>query len=233
MLSLDRDVDDYLEYAERDDVAGDYYRGEAELAGLMRPLRSRYEAAFSAAYYALAGGETDEAERATPVALSAGGRKKPYIASADDVWLPPKSELKLSHPYALDVFFFHVDRSGEAERGPVIRALYPGIVVASARDWSGGQGVAAWRSGGLSPASGNGLVIYDPKTRRYCSYFHLSELYLRTGDTVEAGQALGHGGNSGMNARKSGHGEHVHLEIFDCARGESFSAQELLELLKS
>jgi murein DD-endopeptidase MepM/ murein hydrolase activator NlpD len=233
MLSLDRDVDDYLEYADRDDAAGDYYREEADLAHLMRPLRSRYEAAFSSAYYALSGRAKEEAGKSAPVSLAASGRKRPYIASADDVWLPPRNELRFSHPYALDVFFFHVDRSGEAERGPVIRALYPGVVVASASDWTGGQGVATWKSGGLSPASGNGLVIYDPATRRYCSYFHLSALYLRTGDTVEAGQSLGRGGNSGINARKKGHGEHVHVEIFDCGRGAPFSAQEILDLLKS
>lgn len=233
MLALDRDVDDFLDYATRDDAAGDYYRGEADLAGLMRPLRSRYEALFASAYYELSGRSRDEPGQAAAASLSSGGMKRPYIASPDDVWLPPKNELKFSHPYALDVFFFHVDRSGEAERGPVVKALYPGVVVASASDWSGGQGVATWKGGGLSPAAGNGLVIYDPRTRRYCSYFHFSTVYLRTGDTVEAGQSLGRGGNSGANARKKGHGEHVHVEIFDSIRDESLSAQEILELLKS
>ena len=231
MLALDRDVDGFLDYAERDDEAGDYYRGEAGLAKTMRPLRSRYEAAYSCAYYALAGKRKGEA--VGTLSLSGRGRKRPYIASPDDVWLPAKDELKFSHPYALDVFFVHMDRSGEAERGPVIRALYPGIVVASACDWSGGQGVANWKGGGLSPAAGNGLVIYDPATRRYCSYFHLSATDLRVGDTVEAGQALGRGGNSGMNARKKGHGGHVHIEIFDSSRGQSLASQEILELLKS
>lgn len=228
MLSLDRDVDDYVEYGTRDDVAGDYYRGEAELSQVMRPLRSRYEAAFGAAYYALSGRVKGE----TIAALGSDGRKRPYIASPDDVWLPPRSDLKFSHPYALDVFFFHVDRSGEAERGPVIRALYPGIVVASASDWSGGQGIATWKGGGLSPAAGNGLIVYDPATRRYCSYFHFNQIYLRSGDIVEAGQALGRGGNSGVNARKKGHGEHVHLEIFDVKRDESLANTEIYDIIR-
>lgn len=225
MLSLDRDVDDFLEYSERDDPAGDYYRDEAREAIRMRPLRDRYEAAFASAAAALSG--------SSPAAsTSLGSGKKPYIASPRDVWLPAKRELPLSHPYALDVFFFKVERSGEAERGPTIRALYPGIVVAAASDWSGGQGVATWKRGGLSPAAGNGVVIYDPSSRRYVSYFHLSSLALRKGDYVDAGAAIGRGGNSGMNARKAGHGEHVHIEIFDTRRDESLSAEEIYDLLR-
>ena len=226
MLALDRDVDDFLEHADLKDAAGDYYRDEARLSGEMRPLRSRYEAAFAAAYSAVSGSDPR-----LPLELAQGGRKAPYIASPEDVWLPPRSELHLSHPYALDIFFQSVDRSGEAERGPSIRALYPGIVVAAASDWSGGQGISTWTRGGLSPAAGNGVVIYDPASRRYCSYFHLSSLALRIGDAVSAGTVIGKGGNSGMNARVKGHGEHVHVEIFDAARNESLSSSEILDLL--
>jgi murein DD-endopeptidase MepM/ murein hydrolase activator NlpD len=75
-------------------------------------------------------------------------------------------------------------------------------------------------------------VIYDPSSRRYCSYFHFSSLALRRGEVVAAGAVLGRGGNSGMNARIKGHGEHVHLEIFDAARNESLSSSEILDLLK-
>jgi murein DD-endopeptidase MepM/ murein hydrolase activator NlpD len=224
MLSLDRDIDDFLEYSNRKDAAGDYYRAEAERSIAMRPLRGRYDAAFAAAAVSLSGGSAQ---------ASGLVGKKPYLASPKDVWLPERSELALSHPYALDVFFFRVERSGEAERGPVIRALYPGIVVAAAADWSGGQGIATWKGGGLSPASGNGVVIFDPKTRRYCSYFHLSSLALRSGDYVAAGSIIGRGGNSGMNARTKGHGEHVHVEIFDSDKGVPLSAYEIYDLLRN
>lgn len=226
MLSLDRDVDDFLEYADRRDAAGEYYREEARIALEMRPLRSRYEAAFAAAHASLLGPALSEPGQ------GADARRRPYIAAPGDVWLPAKSELPLAHPYALDVFFFHVDLSGEAEKGPAIRALYPGIVVASASDWSGGQGASKYRGGGLSPASGNGVVIYDPASRLYCSYFHLSSVALRTGALVAAGAVVGRGGNSGMNARVPEHGEHVHLEIFDAARDEPLSALAILEMLK-
>jgi murein DD-endopeptidase MepM/ murein hydrolase activator NlpD len=231
MLSLDRDVDDFREYADRKDESGTYYRDEARISLEMRPLRARYEAAFAAASAALSGMNAP-ADSGTGARLDAKGRKTPYIASPDEVWLPPRSELPLSHPFALDVFFQRVDRSGEAERGPLIHALYPGIVVAAAGNWSGGQGISTWEGGGLSPAAGNGVVIYDPASRRYCSYFHFSSVVLRIGDVVRAGEILGRGGNSGMNARIRGHGEHVHVEIFDAARGESLSSFEILDLLK-
>jgi murein DD-endopeptidase MepM/ murein hydrolase activator NlpD len=227
MLALDRDIDDFLEYADREDPAGNYYREEARVSHEMRPLRERYEAVYAAAYAALSGSAT-----IVSIDAAAAKGKRPYIASPSDVWLPPKKELALSHPYALDVFFYHVDRSGEAEKGPAIRALYPGLVVAASSDWSGGQGVKRYKSGGLSPASGNGVVIYDPASRRYCSYFHLSSVALRVGAVVSSGTTVGRGGNSGMNARMAEHGEHVHVEIFDAARDASLSSQEILELLR-
>ena len=227
ILSLDRDVDDFLEYADRKDAAGDYYRAEAKVCLELRPLRDRYEAIFATTHAALSG-----IVDAPPMELGGAGRKSPYIAAPEDVWLPPRSELARSHPYALDVFFQRVDRNGEAEKGPIIRSLYPGIVVAAAADWSGGQGITNWKSGGLSPAAGNGVVIYDPATRKYCSYFHLYAVALRTGDIVAAGTVVGRGGNTGMNARKAGHGEHVHIEIFDAARDASLTAYEIRDQLK-
>jgi murein DD-endopeptidase MepM/ murein hydrolase activator NlpD len=228
MLALDRDIDDFREYADRGDAAGNYYRVEAGISLEMRPLRGRYENAFASAYAALTG-----TFAAKPSAgLGMGKRKPPYIAAPEEVWLPLKSDLHLAHPFALDVFFQHVNKSGDAETGPAIRALYPGIVVAAATDWAGGQGADKYRSGGLSPASGNGAVIYDPASRRYCSYFHLSSVAVRAGTIVGAGAVIGRGGNSGMNARKAGHGEHVHIEIFDAASGAPLSSLEILELLR-
>ena len=232
MLALDRDIDGFLDYASRKDALGDYYGEQVRVSREMRPLRARYEAAFAAACIAVSGSEP--ATGALPAAISSGSgkRQRPYIAAPGDVWLPPESELRFAHPYALDVFFRSVERKGESEKGPVIRALFPGIVLATASDWSGGRGPSNWKSGGLSPAAGNGLVIYDPSARVYCSYFHLSSVVLRTGSVVEAGDALGRGGNSGMNARSPGHGEHIHVEIFDAARDSPLSSFKILELLK-
>ncbi len=230
MLALDRDIEDFREYAEYADhstAAGKYYREEAAISLRMRPLRGRYEAAFTAAHAAAA-----RAAAPLTALFRTGKRKRPYLAAPEEVWLPPKGELPLSHPYALDVFFQSVDRRGEAERGPLIRSLHPGIVVAAASDWSGGQGFAKYRGGGLSPASGNGAVIYDPASRLYCSYFHLSSVAVWVGEIVAAGDEVGRGGNTGMNARMEGHGEHVHIEIFDAARDVPVSSLEILEMLK-
>ena len=223
MLAMDRDVDDFLDYARGGDAIGAYYRDQARISLVMRKLRARYEAVFAAA------------ARSATVSTSgdAGGRQPPYIASSEEIRLPPVGDLKYSHPYALDVFFKNVRSSGEAESGPLIHALYPGIVVASASDWSGGQGPSSWKSGGLSPAAGNGVVIYDPGTRVLCSYFHLSAVALRTGSVVRAGETIGRGGNSGVNARKKGHGGHVHIEIFDAARNAALSSYEIRSLLAS
>jgi hypothetical protein len=235
MLALDRDIEDFRDYAARPDAAGAYYRQEAKLALAMRGLRLNYEAAYASAF------ETMEARKDSATLGTVGApatapqrgpdRASPYIADASEVWVPAKSELELTHPYALDIFFRQVVRRGDAEQGPPIRALYAGIVVASASDWSGGQGEAAYKSGGLSPSSGNGLVIYDPVSRRYCSYFHMSSVAFKAGSLVGGGEVLGRGGNTGMSARMAGHGGHVHIEVFDAVRGSALSAYEIRDLL--
>ena len=75
-------------------------------------------------------------------------------------------------------------------------------------------------------------MIYDPTARVYCSYFHLNTVALKIGTVVKAGDTVGRGGNSGANARKKGHGDHVHIEIFDAARDTALSSYEILKLLK-
>ena len=226
MLALDRDIEDFRDYASLPGAAGAYYRSEAKIAVGMRPLRRNYEAAFAAAWEAAfqAGGGTRTAESGPSLAESEDKIESPYIADLDEVWIPAKSELAFSHPYALDVFFQHVDKKGEVEKGPQIRSLRPGIVVAEGKNWRGGPGAADYQGGGMSPASGNGVVVYDPISRSYCSYFHLSSVALPPGAIVGRGEVLGLGGNTGMNARKEGHGEHVHIEIFDAARGAALSS---------
>jgi hypothetical protein len=223
MLSRDRDIEDYEAYADRDGAIGAYYASEAALARSMRPLRPIYEAAYASAWDALCG---IDLRRERPCGLP------PRLALPGELWFPGRDELKRAHQYALDVFFARSTMRGEAETGPAIRSLCPGLVVCAAAGWSGGLDGESWRGGGLSPAAGNGLVVYDPAARRYVSYFHLSSLARRAGDIVRAGDILGRGGNSGVHARMAGHGGHVHVEIFDCARGGNLSIYELYDLLK-
>jgi len=228
MLALDRDVDDFRDYSELKGPAGEYYRSQATLALAMRPLRETYARAFEAAHATLEGEDPrDGAGRGAGESL-----KAPYLFSSDEFWFAPRSDLKYSHPYALDVFFKEFSGRGEAHKGPRIRALYSGIVVASSNDWNGGAGASTYAGGGFSPAAGNGAIVFDRATRRYYSYFHLRDVAVRTGDLVEAGQVIGTGGNTGMNARKPGHGGHVHLEIFDCERDDSLRAAEILDIIQ-
>jgi len=72
--------------------------------------------------------------------------------------------------------------------------------------------------GGISPKAGNGVIIYSPDEKRYFLYFHLYDALVEKGQIVRRGQAIGHGGNTGINARKKGGGDHLHFEIFDAQR---------------
>ncbi len=136
-----------------------------------------------------------------------------------DRWIPQEKALKHSHQYALDVFFTSLSRKGRNETGPVVRSMTSGIVVAASDDWSGGDRPSLYVSGGLSPKAGNGAIVYDPAHKRYYAYFHLSDVTVSAGQFVAAGQELGRGGNTGVNARKPGHGGHLHLEIHDASGG--------------
>jgi murein DD-endopeptidase MepM/ murein hydrolase activator NlpD len=147
-------------------------------------------------------------------------------------WLPGVSTLGESHQHALDVFFTSVRRHGAAETGPVIRSMGNGIVVAASDDWKGGDKTSNYRSGGLSPKAGNGVIVYDPLQRRYHAYFHLSAVYVKTGQLLASGDALGRGGNTGTNARKKEHGGHVHIEIHD-ADGDAWTAYAIRDYFLS
>lgn len=232
MLALDRDVDDFEEMGAGTNAAAAHYRRAADLAVALRPLRQNYALLFESAWMEerrMAARSLDRVEGHD--AILASDISASDLAGKGELQAPPLRDLAYSHPYALDVFFRHVDRKGTVERGPLITALEAGIVVASADDWRGGAGADAWGGGGLSPAAGNGVVVYSPASGRYYSYFHLSEVAVGRGQAVEQGAVLGRGGNTGVNARKQGHGGHLHLEIFDSARDEALSAWEIRSLL--
>lgn len=145
-------------------------------------------------------------------------------------WIPPKTTLSATHRYALDVFFSTVRHRGAVEIGPIIRNIAAGIVVASADDWRGGDKPSLYSEGGLSPRAGNGVIVYSPDEGRYYAYFHMNDISVRTGDIIGAGLNIGHGGNTGVNARKKGHGGHLHVEIHETGR-RVWSAYELRDFL--
>lgn len=154
------------------------------------------------------------------------------VLKKSERWIPGRSSLRTSHQFALDVFFTSIRRHGVEETGPIIRSVSSGIVVAASGDWNGGDKPSNYRSGGLSPKAGNGAIVYDPVHRRYFAYFHLHDVYVRTGQVIESGYALGSGGNTGTNARKKEHGGHVHIEIHD-ADGDAWSVYSIREFLLS
>jgi len=152
------------------------------------------------------------------------------VLAAADRWLPPASTLDSAHQYALDVFFLRVERSGAVETGPPIRSMTRGIVVATADNWNGGDRPSLYQGGGLSPKAGNGAIVYCPDDGRYYAYFHLSSMQVSTGDLISAGTVLGQGGNTGVNARRRGHGTHVHIEIHD-RDGKAWPSMALREFV--
>jgi hypothetical protein len=154
---------------------------------------------------------------------------KAPLARADR-WMPPERTLNAAHQYALDVFFTSVKRNGVVEHGPPVYSMSNGIVVAASDDWQGGDRPSTYESGGLSPKAGNGAIVYCPADGRYYAYFHMDGVVVRSGDVVEAGQLLGNGGNTGTNARKRGHGTHLHIEIHE-ASGRAWTSYEIRRLL--
>jgi len=154
------------------------------------------------------------------------------VLKTRDRWLPAKSQLGSSHQYALDIFFTSIKRHGAVETGPTIRSMSRGVVVAAAGDWNGGDKPSSYRAGGLSPKAGNGAIIFDPDQGRYYAYFHLSDVSVHAGQVVSAGDVLGKGGNTGVNARKKDHGGHVHIEIHD-VEGGAWTSYKIRDLIVS
>lgn len=163
-----------------------------------------------------------------------GSRGAPLVSplARRDQWIPGTRALRASHQYALDIFFTSLSRDGAEEKGPTVVSMSRGVVVSAAGDWVGGDRPSAYVSGGLSPKAGNGVVVYDPSTGRYYAYFHLSDVAVRAGQFVEPGQELGRGGNTGVNARRRGHGGHLHLEIHE-ADGSALSSFSIRDLILS
>ena len=210
------------------------YQRIAALNPLMASLRPQFEAIFDSAYAIL-----KKYGRITPFRWlePEAARWKGGITLPGKSSLPRLSDLNYSHTYALDIFLQDVQYlPGDIQRGPVIHSLSDGIVVAAETGWIGfprtSEGLS-FLAGGISPKSGNGIIIYSPAEHKYYSYFHLYDVFVRKGQLVRAGQPLGHGGNSGINARKQGGGEHLHLEVFDANAGRFLRNTQLIALLKA
>lgn len=230
MLARDRDRDDFEESAGFPGAAGDRYEHIAALVPEMRILRPMYEALFAGARDSLAG----YGMLASPSQTHADAAKYRSGVSLPGESTPPrKRDYLRSHTYALDIFFSEGEELpfGGGEKGPLVFSPTGGIVVAAASDWKGGGGIETYRSGGITPNAGNGVVVYDPDSRRFYLYFHLHSLLVGTGEAIRSGQPLGYIGDSGANARKPGHGGHLHLEIYDSAHTRFLKHSEISEMI--
>ena len=230
MLARDRDVDDYLENASEKGAAGAYYQAVVDLAPSMKPLRSNYEMFFAGVYGSL---------------LEMGRLKVPTQAYADSrlyengVTLPRLSskprerDYDYSHTFALDIFLKDVETLpfSTLEKGPVVFSLTNAIVIATDSSWMGGEDLATYHSGGITPKAGNGAILYSPENHKYYLYFHLFDVLVSPGETIPRGYPIGHGGNTGTNARKPGHGEHLHLEIYDAAASRFLKNFEIADIV--
>ncbi len=230
MLARDRDVDDYREYAAEEGPAGDYYQNVVELVPQMKPLRGLYEALFEGFAQALASGGRvgDPVKAAEEAAGYTGGITLPRLSSK-----PRESEYDYSHTFALDIFLQDVETNPITglEKGPLLFSLTDSIVLGTSSDWRGGEELSEYNSGGITPKAGNGVILYAPRQSRYYLYFHLHDIMVRPGALIPAGYPLGHGGNTGVNARKPGHGEHLHLEIYEASQARFLRNYEIADIV--
>ncbi|MDX9783478.1 MAG: hypothetical protein RBT72_01840 [Spirochaetia bacterium] len=230
MLARDRDVDDYREHATEEGAAGDYYKSVVELVPSMKPLRAAYEALFDGFVQALIDGNRrgDPVEAAEEAAGYKSGVTLPRLSSK-----PRESEYDYSHTFALDIFLQDVETNPATglEKGPLLFSLAESIVLATSSDWRGGEELSEYHSGGITPKAGNGVLLYAPRQRRFFLYFHLHDIMVKPGFLIPAGYPLGHGGNTGVNARKPGHGEHLHLEIYEASQARFLRNYEIADIV--
>ncbi|HPC38002.1 MAG TPA: M23 family metallopeptidase [Exilispira sp.] len=148
-----------------------------------------------------------------------------------DYFIPKTKELKYNHQNAIDIFFKKVKKINKEEIGPNIYSFTSGVVVAAEDGWVGSTSFESYKGGGLSPKSGNGVIVFDPIGKRFILYFHLYKVNVKKGQIIKAGELIGSGGNTGINARKIGHGKHLHLEIYDIVKDRFLNCYELKRIL--
>jgi len=157
--------------------------------------------------------------------------KKAKILKNNTYTVPTRKSLSQNHQNALDIFFNKIKNNGKYEIGPEIYSMTSGIVVASENDWQGGTTFESYKNGGISPKSGNGVIIYDPTQKWFIFYFHMYKTTVKRGDIIKAGDMIGYGGNTGLNAQKKGHGKHLHIEIYDWKSKSFFNCYKLKSII--
>ncbi|HNX72746.1 MAG TPA: M23 family metallopeptidase [Spirochaetales bacterium] len=231
MLARDRDVDDYLESASDGNSSGSYYSEIAALAPRFRPLRTQFEAIYAAVYevFSTQGRTLIPWQTSKEAMKYQGGVTLPGLSSR-----PREADYDYSHTYALDIFFNSVRTlplTGGRELGPTVFSVSDGIIIAADSSWRGGEELKSYKGGGITPKAGNGVIVFSPSEKRYYSYFHLHDVLVEPGNVIKAGQPIGHGGNTGANAARPGHGEHVHVEIYDAANAQFLRNRDIAAII--
>lgn len=231
MLARDRDVDDYLESASDGNSSGSYYSEIAALAPGFRPLRTKFEAIYAAVYevFSKQGRTLVPWQTSKEAVKYQGGVTLPGLSSR-----PREADYDYSHTYALDIFFNSVRTlplTGGQELGPTVFSVSDGIVIAADSLWRGGEELKSYKGGGITPKAGNGVIVFSPSEKRYYFYFHLHDVLVEPGNVIKAGQPIGHGGNTGANAAKAGHGGHVHVEIYDAANAQFLRNRDIAAII--
>jgi murein DD-endopeptidase MepM/ murein hydrolase activator NlpD len=158
-------------------------------------------------------------------ALTEAPPAAPFLVPVE---MPPPAPVKpgakrrrrrIPHQTAIDLF---------VSEGSPVRSATRGLVVLAENGWTAADPFST-----SSMAGGNCAIVFDPGAARFLRYCHLGWVNVQPGAVVSAGQSLGVVGNTGMNASRKGHGQHLHFEIntFDGLRTSPFSYAQLRDLI--
>jgi peptidoglycan LD-endopeptidase LytH len=129
-----------------------------------------------------------------------GGRGSGYIPRGYDLFDQTK---KGSHP-AHDIFMKDKDQDSRDDRtGDYVPVLSTtnGVVIATENGWQTGS----------EYRGGNYIWIYDTTNGGLWYYAHQREIYVKTGQTVRAGQKIALVGRTGFNAAMPRSDTHLHM----------------------
>ncbi|MFE3887321.1 M23 family metallopeptidase [Streptomyces lydicus] len=143
--------------------------------------------------------QADAQAKSAAAAKAAAVKAKQDAARAVDAWVKPVDNYTLGEPFGIAGSHWAHKHSGQdfvVPTGTAVKAVHKGTVV-KAGPWGGGDG----------PAYGNAIVIqHDNGT--YTQYAHLSQIQVRVGQQVGAGQQIGLSGSTGNST-----GPHLHFEV--------------------
>ncbi|MEU6325678.1 M23 family metallopeptidase [Streptomyces sp. NPDC047049] len=143
--------------------------------------------------------QADAQAKSAAAAKAAAVKAKQDAAKAVDAWVKPVDNYTLGEPFGIAGSHWSHKHSGQdfvVPTGTAVKAVHKGTVI-KAGPWGGGDG----------PAYGNAIVIqHDNGT--YTQYAHLSQIQVRVGQQVGAGQQIGLSGSTGNST-----GPHLHFEV--------------------